>query len=69
MRATSGASTKRRAAVGVDHDPVEDVLALVVEHAVDRADLRAVGGMDGHAARERQIADLVVVVLGHGLEG
>src|SRR5512139_1470907 len=39
------------AAAGVDHDPVEDVLAFVVEHPVDLADLRAVGGMDGHPAR------------------
>jgi hypothetical protein len=39
------------------------VLALVVEDAMDRPDPLAAGGVDGDAARQREVADRVPVVL------
>jgi hypothetical protein len=51
---------------GLDDDAVEDVLAGVVEDALDRADVDSVGGDDRDSAGERLVADLVVVVGAQG---
>ena len=47
---------------GVDHDPVEDVLARVVLHAPHGADLDAVRAAHGRAAPEDLVPDGVAVV-------
>ena len=69
VRATSGASTKRRSpAVILDHDAVKDVLAVVVEHLVDLADHDFVRAVYGRAALERGVVDAGAVFNGHRLE-
>jgi hypothetical protein len=50
----------------VDHDAVEDVLALVGEHVLDRADRDPVASEHLGPRRERQVGDRVAVV--HGAE-
>src|SRR5215213_611521 len=50
----------------VDHDPVEDVLARVVEHTPHRPDLLAVGRADGRAAGQHLVTDGVAVVVHAG---
>src|SRR4029453_4342101 len=49
----------------VDHDAVEDVLALVLEHVADLADLDPVGRPHGRAPREDLVGDGVTVVVSH----
>ncbi len=58
-----------RAVAGGDDDPVEDVLAHVVLHARDGADLDAVAGAHQRPALERLVGDRVTVVVaaGHSL--
>ena len=65
MRATSGASTKRRPLGRGHDDAVEEMLALEFEHAVHGAELRSVGGVHGHAPRQHLVADLRSVVVVH----
>ncbi len=49
-----------------DHDPVEHVLAIVLEHVVDDADLVAVGAVHGRSALEREVRDRVAEILAVG---
>src|SRR4051812_12539281 len=46
----------------VEDDPVEEMLALVLQHGPDGADLDAVGGPHRRAAREHLVGDGVAVV-------
>src|SRR6266511_143965 len=63
----------------LDHEPVEDVLAVIVEHIVDLADLDAVGRVHRRPALDRRVVNgmafvhrpytLVVAGSGHGALG
>ena len=57
-----------QARAGLEHDPVEDVLALVVEHPVHGAHHHAVGGVHRGAPGQHLVADLVPLVV-HGRGG
>ena len=47
---------------GVDHEPVEDVLAVVVDHLVDGPDLGLVGCEHGRPRGHRRVVDRWAVV-------